>query len=78
MSCDAAGHELNKLVSTFFGYTHGERKRGLEGRVLTSPLDDNMTPEDMFGVNADALLTKRNDPADVFNKIESSWLVWLV
>ncbi|KAJ5285488.1 hypothetical protein N7524_000794 [Penicillium chrysogenum] len=50
-----AGHELNKLVSTFVGYTH----------------DDNMTPEDMFGVNADALLNvkRKYDPVDVFNKL---------
>ncbi|CAG8893086.1 unnamed protein product [Penicillium egyptiacum] len=50
-----AGHEPDKLVSTFFGYMH----------------DDNMTPEDMFGVNADALLRvkRKYDPDDVFNKL---------
>ncbi|OQE72645.1 hypothetical protein PENNAL_c0094G00213 [Penicillium nalgiovense] len=50
-----AGHEPDKLVSTFFGYTH----------------DDNMTPEEMFGVNADALLKvkRKYDPDDVFNKL---------
>jgi FAD/FMN-containing dehydrogenase len=51
--------------------TRGGSCIGLEEHVLTSPLDDNMTPEEMFGVNADALLkVKREyDPEDVFNKL---------
>ncbi|KAJ5170213.1 uncharacterized protein N7500_002996 [Penicillium coprophilum] len=50
-----AGFKPDQLVSTFFGYTDG----------------DNMTPEDMFGVNADALLKvkRQYDPDNVFNKL---------
>ncbi|KOS43803.1 hypothetical protein ACN38_g5276 [Penicillium nordicum] len=69
-----AGHKPDKLVSTFFGYTHGEYQTeniGLEKYILTLPLDDNMTPEDMFGVNADALLNvkRKYDRDNVFNKL---------
>ncbi|OQE39168.1 hypothetical protein PENCOP_c007G03901 [Penicillium coprophilum] len=50
-----AGHKPDKLVSTFFGYTYR----------------NNMTPEGMFGVNADALLKvkRQYDPDNVFNKL---------
>lgn len=69
-----AGHKPDKLVSTFFGYTHGEYQTEnirLEKYVLTLPSDDNMTPEDMFGVNADALLRvkRKYDRDNVFNKL---------
>lgn len=69
-----AGQKPDKTVSTFFGYTQGGYRgenTEFEGYTLTLSLDDNMTPEDMFGVNADALLKvkRKYDPDNVFNKL---------
>ncbi|KAJ5910375.1 hypothetical protein N7504_005018 [Penicillium tannophilum] len=49
------GHEPDKLVSNFVGYTRG----------------DKVTPADMFGVNADRLLEikAKYDESNIFNKL---------